>query len=381
MKTRPTTIAILFALLATMAATSAAHAGGTLIRWHKMGEEESGTNNSVVNTTLDTPINGSDLVALDLSAANSPVYRTISGRPDNGTGVGIEFNAASSQYLSGFALNWPEQSALADTSGGQYNLTGIADRGFQLWVRPTSSAVQSIVMDTNQHGLRIDANGKFSMRYAGVDYASSVSATPNTWYHIEVVRPNGVANGARMYINGSAAAIAIPANDYSADIDTFMTVGSNTASDGEFFSGVVDDLRMFVLGSTSSGTPTNYGTFNLLTDDAYVASPVTGIKGVAGDVTNDGALTQADKDAFIAGWLKKRLVNGYQIGDMTSRAQGDLNLDGITNIQDLALMQAALTGMGLAAISPSDLGAVPEPASLVLLNIGAIAFVGRRRGR
>lgn len=366
---------------AAIAVASVSLANGTLIRWHKMGEEEGGTNGSPVNVTLDTPINGSDFVALDLSATNSPVYRTITSRPDGGTGIGIEFNAASGQYLAGSALNWPQESGLADNFGGQYNLTGISDRGFQLWVRPTSTAAQSIVMDTDQHGLRIDASGKFSMRYAGVDYSSTVSVTPNTWYHIEVVRPNGVANGARMYINGSAAAIAIPSNDYAADTTTLMTVGTKTTFDGEFFSGVVDDLRMFVLGSTTSGTPTNYGTFNFLTDNAYVASSVTGIKGVAGDVTNDGTLTAADKTAFIAGWLKKRLVNGYQIGDMTSRSQGDLNLDGITNIYDLALMQAALSGTEIGTISAADLAAVPEPAAIAMLALGAAIVGVRRRSR
>ena len=259
-------------------------------------------------------------------------------------------------------------------------MTGIVDRGFQLWVRPTSTAVQSIVMDTNNHGVRIDSNGKFSMRYANVDYESSVSVVPNTWYHIEVVRPADVANGARMYINGNAVAAALPSYDYPADDITPIAVGSNTTFDGEFYSGVVDDLREYVFGTSTGSPPVDYGSFNLLTDNAYVASPITGLKGVAGDVNNDGSLTQADKDAFIAGWMHKHLVNEVQIGDMASHAQGDLNLDGITNIQDLLLMQQALTGAGIGTISLSALSAVPEPASILLLGVCAgFAFSRRRR--
>jgi trimeric autotransporter adhesin len=370
-------VTTLLGIAASLSFAAATQASGTLIRWHKMGEEEGGTNNSPVSTTLDSPVDGSDFVALDLSASNGPVYRTISGRPDGGTGVGIEFSAASQQFLAGYALNWPEQSPLDANSGGQYDLTGIDDRGFQLWVRPISAAAQTIVMDTNQHGVRIDSTGKFSMRYANIDYASSVTAAPNTWYHIEVVRPSGAANGARMYINGNAVVVAGQNGDYAADVDTFMTVGSNTTFDGEFYSGITDDLRMYVFGTNTSAF--DYGTFNLATDNAYVSSTVTGLKGVAGDVTNDGFLTQADKDAFIAGWLHKRLVNGVQIGDLTSHGQGDLNLDGITNILDLALMQQALSGSGLGTISAADLSAVPEPAAFTLLTLAVMAWQCRRR--
>ncbi len=354
-------------------------ANGTLIRWHKMGEEEGGTNNTAVSVTLDSPVDGSDIQPLDLTASNSPTYRTISGRPDGGAGIGIEFNAASQQNLFGQSLNWPEESALSDTQGGLYDLTGISNRGFQFWVRPTSTTVQSLVMDTNQHGVRI-SNGKFSMRYAGVDYDSSVSVSTNTWYHVELVRPAGVANGSILYVNGIAAAVAKPGNDYSADNFTNMTVGSNTTSDDEFFSGIVDDLRMFVLGTTTSTAHINYGAFNFATDNAFAASPVTGLKGVAGDVNNDGLLTPADKNNFIAGWMDKRLVNGFQVGDLISHAQGDLNFDGITNIQDLLLMQNALIGAGIGTITAGDLASVPEPTSVLLAILAVSPFaVGRRR--
>jgi hypothetical protein len=249
----------------------------------------------------------------------------------------------------------------------------------QFWVRPTSTAVQSIVMDTDQHGVRIDSNGKFSMRYVNVDYESSVSVVPNTWYHIEVVRPLDPESGSRMYINGNAVAVAMPPYDYHSDTTTPLSIGANTAGTGEFFSGIVDDFRESIFGSSGS---TNFGTFNYLTDNAFVASPITGLKNIAGDVNNDGTLTQADKDAFIAGWLHKHVVNGLQIGDMSTRAQGDLNLDGITDIQDLVLMQHALTGSGLGTITSSQLSAVPEPSTLALLALfPCLAFSRRARCR
>jgi hypothetical protein len=225
------------------------------------------------------------------------------------------------------------------------------------------------------------------MRYNNVDYESTQAVTPNTWYHVEVVRPAGAGNGSRMFINGVAVAAAPGGYD---DDWADLTVGTNTAGDDqlspgftggttEFFSGIVDELKMFVIGTSTSSTPVNYGTFSLTADNDYVASPVTGIKNVAGDVTNDGVLNQADKDAFIAGWMDRRIVGGFQIGDMASRAQGDLTLDGTTNIQDLLLLQNALSGAGLGTITADELGGVPEPAATVLLLTGGMAIAVRRR--
>lgn len=365
----------------TLIGATTAFGNGTLLAQYKMGEEEGGTNNSPTSFTSDSPVNGSDFTNFDLFAVNSPVYRTISGRPDGGTGVGIQFNGASSQYLNGVALNWPQQSPWSSTvPGGSYNLNGIEDRAFQLWVRPTSTAVQSIVMDTNNHGVRIDANGKFSMRYVNTDYESPVSVVPNTWYHIEVVRPAGEDVSPVMYINGSAAVVA-PAANYPGDAITPLAIGTNTDFNGEFFNGTMDDLRFLVFGSTTSGAPVNYGSFNLLTDNAYIASTVSGLKGIAGDVNNDGVVNDADKTAFISGWMHKRIVDGVQIGDLTSRLAGDFNFDGITDISDLLVLQNALHGAGVGAITPADLMGVPEPttASMLFAFISIVALGIRRR--
>jgi hypothetical protein len=380
MNIRRRTLTTMAVIAASMSIAAVAEANATLIRWYKMGEEEGGTNNAAVTSTSDTPVDGGDIQAIDLIATNSPVYRTIPTRTDGGTGIGIEFTAASSQRLQGDALNWPQQSTLADTNGGLYDLAGIDDRGFQLWVRPTSTANQSIVRDTAQHGLRI-SGGRFSMSYAGSNYLDMTqTVTPNTWYHVEIVRPAGVASGSRMYVNGVAVAVSQTIADYSADNVTPMTVGSNLTGDGEFFSGIVDDMRMFVMGTTTTPAHVNYGTFNFAVDNAYAASPVSGLKGVAGDVTNNGVFDAADKTAFIAGWLSKHVVNGVQIGDLASHAQGDLNLDGITNIQDLLLMQNALTGAGMGTITAAELGGVPEPSTCVLLLLAMLAMP-RRIGR
>jgi hypothetical protein len=389
MNIRRRILTTLVVIAASTLFAAVAEANGTLIRWYKMGEQEGGTNNSPVSSTSDSPvgtINGiPDVQAIDLSATNSPTYRTIPTRPDGGTGIGIEFNAAAQQRLQGDSLNWPQKSTLDENHGGLYDLLGIDDRGFQLWVRPTSTADQSIVRDTTQHGVRI-VGGRFSMSYAGTDYPDlTETVSPNTWYHIEVMHPAGKAGGSQMYVNGVAVAASSTLTDYSGSDATQalpLTIGSNLTGDGEFFSGIVDDMRMFVMGTSTSSTPDSYGTFNFAVDNAFAASPISGIKNVAGDVTNNGVFDVNDKNAFIAGWLHKHVVNGVQIGDMASRAQGDLNLDGITNIQDLLLMQNALTGAGIGSITSAELNGVPEPATALLAVLALLPVaIGRFRPR
>ncbi len=369
------------AIVATMCISSATFATGSLIRWLQMGEFEGGTNGSPVSAGYDTPVNGGDLQDIDLSAVNSPTYRTITGRPDGDGGIGVDFDSAQQQYMTGPALDWPETSPWARTESGFYYLKGIADRGLQFWVRPTSTSAQTLVMDTNDHGVRIDSAGTFSMRYADVDYDSTISAVANTWYHIELVRPAGDASRSRLYVNGVAAAVSAPLDYHPSDTDTNMTVAANTTGDGEFFKGTIDDVRMYVYGtSTDAGHVVNYGSWNFATDNGFAASAVTGLKGVAGDVTNNGTFDAADKTAFIAGWMHRNVVSGVQIGDMFSHSQGDLNLDGITDIQDLLLMQNALANAGMGAITANELSAVPEPATSVMLIVGTLAICVRRRG-
>ncbi|WP_425396015.1 hypothetical protein [Aeoliella sp.] len=105
-----------------------------------------------------------------------PVYTDTSDRPDGNGGIGLGLNQGFDRnYLrTGFgeALNYPEQSPSSIASlvnpGGTLNYFRLNDRGFELWVKPTdvSRGEQHIVMDSQQHGVIINSEGKFAMRYA-----------------------------------------------------------------------------------------------------------------------------------------------------------------------------------------------------------------------
>jgi hypothetical protein len=390
-----------FAAIAAIFATAPFAAASTPDRIYRMGDDsfEGAVTDGSVSTTFDSQGVTGQAQLIDLTAVNTPTYRSINalGRPDGGTGRAIEFNAAQEEYLHGLNLNSPDESVSHTSVSPQATLNyyTIFDRGLEFWVRPTSTAVQTLVMDSNQHGVRIDSAGKFSVRYAGSDFQSPTPAVANTWYHIEVVRPATFANGSRMYVNGVAVAAA--PGSYNSDA-SHLTVGANTAGTAasftggtnEFFSGIIDDLELFVIGSApacgaAEGCPNNrpaanYGTFNFPTDNAFADFKLTG---VAGDLDHNTFVDDADKDAFVGGWMKSKVIAGFQIGDLETYQQGDLNFDGITNIFDLALMQTALAEAGAGGITEADLFGVsaPEPASLALLLAPLVAAACARRKR
>jgi hypothetical protein len=369
------------ALVATGMIVASAASAKTIDRDYRMGETEGGSAPNAVTTTFDNAGTPGTGTFIDLLGVNSPTYVTITGRPDGAGGVGVQFNAASSQYLKALRLGFPETSTSAGKPAPAQadNFTNIYDRGLQFWVRPgtppVSGLAQTVVMDTNQHGVRIGADGKFSMRYNNLNFATDVTATPGTWFHIEVVHPKGDRKGSRMYINGVAKANA--GGGYDTADDSALVVGSNTAGIGviapqftggttEFFTGVIDDLQLFVLGF--NGRPVGgHGDFNFEADNAFADFTMSG---VPGDVNNAGGFTAADVTAFIAGWGKENVVNGQRVGDIVSHGQGDLNYDGVTDVTDLKIIQNLLPAAGLPLITAAQLG-VPEPSTIMLALLAA----------
>ena len=108
-----------------------------------------------------------------------------------------------------------------------------------------------------------------------------------------------------------------PPGAITGDDNASLVLGSNTDMDAdgnfiggteEFFSGVLDNLEMFVPGTSTGDNPEDFGTFDLATDNQFVAGDMAGLPD--GDVDMDGSLDPvADVDAFVAGWLN---VNARQ---------------------------------------------------------------------
>ena len=337
----------------------------------------------------------------DLRVFGNPLYRDVSSRPGITSGLGIEFDG-NGDYLRGANLNLPETSQAAigydDDPGttpinepGTLNYNGINNRFLQFWVNPDAASqnqAQTLVMDSNQHGVRIE-NGRWSMRYSGIDYDSGVSVPFGQWSHVMLARPagsTGADGGSRLYVNGVAVSAA--SGGYDGGATEELVIGSNTSRDsdnefdggtGEYFDGLMDNLNMWVVGDNSSdvGPPPgmDFGEFDFLSDNEFAAD-IYSFDLL--DFNQDGTpANSGDVDAFVSGWRSTQSVNGVRIGDLNSLANGDANLDGTVDLLDWAIVNAASPAAGSAIASA--LSGVPEPNTLVLFVLGAMLTFGRRR--
>ncbi|MCA9233940.1 MAG: PEP-CTERM sorting domain-containing protein [Planctomycetales bacterium] len=384
----------------------------TVDRNYRLGDgDPSATNGATVSVTRDDAGAAGMNQLIDMTAATkaggAPKYVTVTGRPDGVGGLGIQLNAnpTDKQYLrtaADEALNFPERSPSSTEGtlpGGTIDYSYITDRGFQLWVKPYAATESFIVMDSNNHGALIDAEGKFGMRYANFDYSGVTTVVPDQWYHLMVVRAWGDrGTGSVLYVDGVAEAAATgiyngedapndemnPANHDNSP----LVVGSSTSESPfqigtqKYFHGVVDDLTMFVMGLNATN---DFGEFEFGRDNAYAAhfGPTT-----AGDLNGDDQITMADVTLFASNWLYEKKLTWTQgederslvVGDLESRSRGDFNYDGRVDLADWGILNTANPAMAAAAMSL--INSVPEPGSCVLAGVAVAALLAcRRRAR
>jgi hypothetical protein len=162
-----------------------------------------------------------------------------------------------------------------------------------------------------------------------------------------------------------------------------MYVGAASGGSTNFFTGQVDDIKLHVAGTftpQANPIPVNWGVVNLGTDNDFIVSRNL----VPGDVNGDGVVNgngsgpanTDDVRFFIDHWLDQRVVDGFVMGDLTSRTTlGDLNFDGRTSLADWAMLRAA-HGAGASLDLGALLGAsIPEPSTMVVASF-ALAVLG-----
>lgn len=402
-----------FAMLCVFASPS--WADYTLDRWYKMGDDTSENAsaggdvgaNSFGDTYDSAGTLGSGTLH-DLTANGAdglPIYADISGnRPVAGNtnnNFAIQFDGVD-DYLSGLNLNDPSVAAPGSTLTYE-----TSDRGMQLWVSPSAvdGVKEMIIDDGDQHGFNIATNGLFQAEVRDDIHDTGVSAleAQSQWTHLMLVHDSVGQRGAISWVNGLA--VASQGLNYDSSSVVNLLVGANAELDaGEtadpaglqtpgFFSGIVDDIELFVIDDGSS-----YGDFDYTEDNGYftdVYLPTTAGYGftlnsstghnsqqwVKGDINFDGAFDSADVDAFVAGWLSKNadLAGvGPQAGDYTTIALGDLDLDGDTDLGDWVMLREIGPAAGVAVPSLSQLNAVPEPMAGLLIAIGGVLLFGSR---
>ena len=337
-----------------------------------------------------------------------PRYQEVVNRPDGGTGTGIMLNGLDDpftagqqfynfrQYLKTFgnltngnnlALNLPVRSPSSTQSdnipAGSIDYRFITDRGFQLWAQPLHAPDGAedayIVMDTNNHGVFIQNDGTFAMRYNNNDYTGVTQIDPNgltgdpntaTWYHLSVVRAFGPGSGSILYVNGVAEAAATGTYKGETDLtaedpnlvvdldDSPLVIGANTnelpgqVGQNNFYSGMVDDLEMFVMGlNDSNDGPSGNGDFGEYVferDNDYAAffkpsveGDITGIGG-----TPDGIVDMLDVTEFASNWLFENRLEWTQgseerslvVGDLSTRLMGDFDFSGRIDLADWEIL-------------------------------------------
>jgi hypothetical protein len=388
-------------------------------RWYQMGDDSAQgvsagpVENSGNGNTYDSVGTLGQGNLQDLTPHNSPAYVNISAtRPVPAATTNnwaIQFDGVD-DYLIGANLNIPSESVAA-TSGGE-NYAGISDRGYQLWAKPTALPANGfasrVLDDGEQHEFRITSTGFWSPETRNDAVISTAPVTLNAWTHIAQVRPNGVNGGSLSWVNGRA--VVSQTGDYASST-AGLVIGANSAPDGlggtvtppdagSYYQGLIDEIDMYVLGGS-------FGAFKYTSDNGYFTDAflpahsatysyvdATGPLGspdghndkvwVNGDLNFDGVRSQADVNAFIAGWRYSNastiLGNGPEFGDYVSLGKGDLDLDGDTDINDWVLLRTAFAGSGASLPSLSELG-VPEPATLPLIVTAFVVEMIRRRRR
>ena len=151
----------------------------------------------------------------------------------------------------------------------------------------------------------------------------------------------------------------------------------------------LNDQRVFLYWTDSAapalGTIVGLSAVSITDTDTatFAGQPVLGSDTIAmvtygGDATLDGKINIDDYGRIDANVASSGSVFGWY--------NGDFNYDGAINIDDYGIIDGNIANQGTAfptagvAGGAEGVSAVPEPASLSVLALGALALVRRRRG-
>lgn len=426
-----TAVALCYLVLCSTQDASAAY---TLDRWYQMGDDilfdgdpnqrEAAANGATVGSgsPFSLSIGGETApITYDSAAVSTetfqplfafssggslPIYveYDVGGNPSapvpgaaSMNNFGIQFDGTD-DYLRAINLNDP--SVAAPTSLVTYDTQ---DRGMQMWAYPMYNdpnginELPRVIDDGDEHEIRLLNTGEWQFEIRDSVESTGVDATLNGWTHLMWIRNTDVYNGAIGYVNGLAVASNTPGYDganstnlvvgANAEDDGGTTADPNTLDNSGFFTGIIDEIEIFVTDGNSS-----FGQFDYTEDNGYFTdvflpsqsgygftlNPSTGHNSetwVDGDINFDGVLDSADVDAFVAGWRSDR--PGPNVGDYDTLMKGDLDFDGDTDLRDWFVLRS-LNPSIVPSLSEL-LAAVPEPSTAVLFATSLLVYPLTRR--
>lgn len=328
---------------------------------------------TVFNVNLDDP-----MWHLNAPVGSEPVFvEGRSGLPDDlavyfdGTRPDMEAVPSAQNpptQLSGMKLcAWcpdaDSQDLIIDESDGDYSET--FDIGYQAWVKPAIEglgALQVILAsgggDTG--GIAITEEGNWAHLSASVEGVkvrdTGVPVVFGQWANVATVIV-GDGNSTQMFVNG--ALVNLNGDASLGTRDGSMSIGVRDATGANAFVGAVDDLRMMVTSVLVGGFAPEFD-LDVFEDALF--------SGVVGDVDQDGTVGISDYNIWAA---NVGFRNGLGAGDPGTLLMGDVDRNGSIDLADFSLIKAQAAAAGVV---------IPEPASLVMLGIGATMIVRRRRG-
>jgi hypothetical protein len=323
----------------------------------------------------------------DMSGSNNGGTITGATWVDGKRGKALSFNG-SSTYLS--AATVP--------------VTATDNWTMSAWVNPASFTTDDMAVVANGYDDGITGNGftfvinngQLKGLYCGLVYFDSGYTFPatNTWYHVVLLRDNGVA---KFYVNGVQTA-----NTYSAMAPTTPTqfrIGSATGT--RFFSGKIDEVRIYnrvlATGEISSVYSVGATKFNA-SQNNQLASGLVGLWSFNGaDMNgttaydrsgngNDGTLVNGPTPAEgrVGQGLSFIKANSQKI---TATSSSSLNITGPLSISAWVKLNSLPTASNFAnIISKYDIGANAGGYDFRIFNnagtyqIGLITYNGTTGG-
>jgi len=295
----------------------------------------SSTAQEVASPVFGLGVDGTIDGALVLNGSNQWLDITTNGHPGETVQPG---GASGPGLVSGTVMAWVKMDAPANGTS-QWLMGSSNSTGFQSWR-----------MGWNGTQLEAEAHAD---DLASSEFAISDSSNNNTWSDGEwrhlAVRWDGFSSvdEAQFYVDGVPVGALVEGSSLTAanaqvPWEFSMAIGAwnNGGLLEGFWNGRIDDVQIFAEALTDSQVETIYSSVNIAVEP---------------DFDSDGDVDGAD---FLT-WQR-----GFQTG--TTFAEGDANGDMAVDDFDLVLWQRSFGN-----VAAEEVSAVPEPASLGLVVLGA----------
>ncbi|WP_442483212.1 PEP-CTERM sorting domain-containing protein [Aeoliella sp. SH292] len=321
--------------------------------------------NVVSPSSLNFNVQISSDVGSDSDSASSPLGGTANVRffADASTG-----NLTIKDYqFTGGLIQVNNNLALDFTLGGflvNIDATGTGLKGVPSTLNPPSTLTSPAV--PGSPGSFPASDARVTINQGNIHVVVSPFIGSDTIIDLDLSNPDNQIAGT----STSATPGTLTVNQGASDTSTNTTKYSLVLNVPVQFTSEPIDLD-------GQGTATITVNGSLRTSVADVEVNFIPWNGIAGDLTQDGQVNSADITAFVNGWRSTNNTPGR-----LAIQKGDLNFDGLTDLHDAFLLRSALQDNNL-SLNIGDLLAVsntvPEPSTWMLLAVGCVAMVARRR--